>query len=284
MYPSSAAIRFQPLYLTKSIDWHGHLNFVFSLIEVCKPRKIIELGVFRGDSLSAISQACRELGLTNTEVVGVDTWAGDITTGTYGEEVYDVVKDHFDTTYPSTILIRSLFSEALAKVDDSTVDILHIDGLHTYDAVTEDFTTWLPKLSVSGVVLFHDISVMNADFGVYKFWSEVKDSYPSFSFDHSNGLGVLLVGPKQEPQLLDLVSSPNQLDQCKAIFESSSSRLILLAKLKWQISENQELSRSVNSLQSSLVNLKASHSAVSNSPSPSASNPNLIGRVYRKFF
>ena len=178
MFPSSASIRFQPLFLSQSIDWHGHLNFVFSLIEVCRPKKVVELGVFRGDSLSAMSQACRDLGLTHTEIIGVDTWAGDSTTGTYGEEVYAVVKDFFDTTFPSTVLIRSLFSQAFTKIDNSSVDILHIDGLHTYDAVKEDFTTWLPKLSDSGIVLFHDISVMNGDFGVYKFWKEVKDLYP----------------------------------------------------------------------------------------------------------
>ena len=32
----------------------------------------------------------------------------------------------------------------------------------------------------NGIVLFHDIEVRSSDFGVYKFWDEVKAKYPHF--------------------------------------------------------------------------------------------------------
>jgi hypothetical protein len=42
------------------------------------------------------------------------------------------------------------------------------------------------------VVLIHDIAVRHHDFGAWKVWEEVSRIFPSFSFHHSNGLGVLI--------------------------------------------------------------------------------------------
>ena len=65
---------------------------------------------------------------------------------------------------------------------ENSIDILHIDGLHTYDAV-KDFITWKNKIREGGSILFHDWNVRSEDFGVWKLWEEIcaDESYQCIS-------------------------------------------------------------------------------------------------------
>ena len=115
----------------------------------------------------------------------VDTWEGDAHTGPYGEDVFSIIRRNHDPLYTGfSSLLRMTFDEALPQFEPASIDLLHIDGLHTYEAVRHDFETWLPKMSLRGVILFHDTEVRHGDFGVYRFWAEVRVRYPSFDFAH----------------------------------------------------------------------------------------------------
>lgn len=245
--PSTRAIRFKPKRLTFATDWHGHLNFAFWLMELLRPRSVVELGVFRGDSLAAISQAAAELEL-DSQIFGVDTWSGDLTTGIYPEEVFDEVKDYFLFNHPSVVLCRKPFDDARRDFATESIDILHIDGLHTYEAVKNDFETWQATVSRTGVVLFHDICALNENFGTRRFWDEVKSSYPHFSFLHSNGLGVLLCGENVPSELSHLAICADCQDYARSIFESIGLVTLYNDKYRWAMKENEDLKSSIISL------------------------------------
>lgn len=195
-----------PLRRTIQDSWHGHLPFAFWCVEALAPRVLVELGCHKGDSYCTFCQAVDELS-ADTRCYAVDTWRGDPLAGYYGEEIYEELRQYHDPRYGRfSRLLRSTFDEALSHFPDATVDLLHIDGSHAYEDVRHDFVSWLPKISPTGVVLFHDIEVREAGFGVWRFWEEVRGAYPSFSFSHSHGLGVLAVGADPPEALRRLTS------------------------------------------------------------------------------
>jgi len=111
--------------------------------------------------------------------------------------VFQNLRTYVITAFPRHAeLVRRRFSDAAPLFADGSIDLLHIDGLHTYEAVAEDFQTWRPKVSDRGIILFHDTYERYGDFGVWKLWEEVTPRYPAFAFEHNHGLGVLLVGKR----------------------------------------------------------------------------------------
>lgn len=127
-------------------------------------------------------------------------------------------------------LLKMTFDDALQLFSNGSIDLLHIDGLHTYEAVRHDFETWLPKMSDSGVILFHDINVRHDDFGVFRFWEEVSVRYPHLAFDHSNGLGVLAAGKKIAPlpaMIINVFGSEGGALHIKTLYSSLGHILVL---------------------------------------------------------
>ncbi|HEV7324038.1 MAG TPA: rhamnan synthesis F family protein [Bosea sp. (in: a-proteobacteria)] len=184
----------QPRRLVQPAPWVGHLPFAQWLVGVHRPGMLVELGVHTGNSYCSFCEAIDRLGL-DTMAFGVDHWLGDPQAGSYGTEVYDELKAHHDPLYGRfSTLLRMDFAAAAADIPDGAVDLLHIDGFHTYEAVRGDFETFERKMSTRGLVLFHDTNVRAPDFGVWRFFGEIARRFPSFEFLHSNGLGVVYVG------------------------------------------------------------------------------------------
>lgn len=190
----SPAVFQRPQFIAQPLAWVPHIPFAFWLVEAIKPKVLVELGTHSGNSFFAFCQAISFLELS-CDAYAVDTWRGDEHAGIYEESVFTRVQSITSQHFAAFArLVRSTFDEALSYFPDGSVDLLHIDGFHTYDAVRHDFETWRPKLSARAVVIFHDTNVRENDFGVWRFWDEVRKDYPSFHFVHGHGMGLLAVG------------------------------------------------------------------------------------------
>ena len=172
--------------------WEGHRDFAYDLLQFVRPERLVELGSQYGCSLFSFCQAVRDLKL-DTEINAVDMWSGDIGAEITGEEVYALVQKTAATYYPEVNLhlFQMCFDDARPNFADNSIDILHIDGGHTFEDVEHDFTTWLPKLKENGIVLFHDV-YSPIDQGSCDHWEKTKKEYDCyFDFTHSCGLGIL---------------------------------------------------------------------------------------------
>lgn len=237
-------IFWRPTYIAQSA-WLEHIPFAFWLMTTLHPRKIVELGTHYGSSYFSFCQAVSKLDL-ETQCYAVDTWGGDEHAGQYGEEVYRQVSEHNQQHYSSfSTLVRSTFDQALEHFPQGSIDLLHIDGLHTLEAVRHDFDSWLPKLSDKAVVIMHDTNVRERGFGVFQLLDELKQQYPHFEFAHGHGLGVIGVGSEQNSEMLSLYAVSENAHATKQVHEIFS-RLGKACGDSW---ENGELKRQMTAQQ-----------------------------------
>jgi len=183
--------------LLRVSPWAGHRDFAYDLAAYLKPRRIVELGTHYGCSFFTFLQASKDLDI-RSEIIAIDTWKGEDHSGTYGEEVLELVELTLRTYFKSQNykILRKTFDEALPDIEDCSVGILHIDGFHSYDAVKHDYVTWIDKVDDDGIVLFHDIDP-TCGYGSSQYWLELKTRHAHFEFpDHSYGLGILF--PKNQ--------------------------------------------------------------------------------------
>jgi glycosyltransferase involved in cell wall biosynthesis len=203
--PMLDPIFWQAFRIGEPSAWWRHVPFAHWIMSACRPETFVELGTHAGVSYSAFCHAVQQAGLP-TRCWAVDTWQGDQHAGAYDDSVFDSLLTFNESNYAAfSCLLRNTFDEALPRFADRSIDLLHIDGLHTYDAVKHDFESWRPKLSDRSVVVFHDTNVKSSDFGVWRLIDELRERYPVFEFLHGHGLGVVGIGDDLPPAILSLL-------------------------------------------------------------------------------
>lgn len=236
---------YEALFDDAGWPWVGHKCFAYDLLANVKPKTVVELGTQYGTSLWSFVQAAKDNAL-DTEFFVVDTWQGDAHSGLYGEEVFEKVTAIKRSFYSSGSFkinfLRKTFNEALADFKNNSIDLLHIDGLHSYEAVHHDFEAWLQKMKKDGIILFHDIEVNEGDFGVHELWRELKEHYVTIEFHHSFGLGVLFLDAAmgrefkiEEGTWQKKYSYLHEIKRCSAINQLRESLILLQSSKFWKM-------------------------------------------------
>ncbi|MEB3270119.1 MAG: class I SAM-dependent methyltransferase [Synechococcus sp.] len=190
---SLSSLSLNPAYIAPS-SWWQHVPIAHWLVAELKPARIVELGSHYGVSFFSFCEAAQAFS-PDTFIYAIDTWEGDSHASYYDRDVFDQVARHWEHHHRlRSQLIRSTFDDALNYFENESIDILHIDGLHTYEAVLHDYQTWLPKLKPNSLILFHDINVRERNFGVWRLWQELKASHPTHEVANGHGLGLLVFG------------------------------------------------------------------------------------------
>ena len=181
------------------------------------------------------------------------------------------------------------FDEGLLLFEDHSIDLLHIDGCHTYEMVKHDFDSWFPKMSPSGVIILHDTTERQENFGVYKLWEEIETRFPfTLNFIHSHGLGLIFVNgfpfettrqdnitniftryyklfSEKEKNFGILRKQKHQIDNFKTLLEEQSNKIIQLnitiqEQQSQKYSEQAQLNSELNQMNEKLNQIVTSRS------------------------
>jgi predicted O-methyltransferase YrrM len=166
-----------------------------------EPKIICEIGTAFGGTQFLLSQALPSVTLS----IGIDI---------YIQSAHRL--HYFSKHAESPVLISgsTRSSQTLAKLeqllDGRKIDLLFIDGDHSYEGVKQDFLQYKHLVAENGLIAFHDIvpdlsarlgiklgvKSVNWAGGVPTFWQEIKPQYTHWEFVESQdqdafGIGVI---------------------------------------------------------------------------------------------
>jgi len=162
-----------------------------------KPKIIMEIGTARGGTLFLFSRIFPK----NSFIISLDLPGGEFGAGYPWWEI-PLYKSFSKDKQIHLIRVDSHKIKTLEKVKnilgDRKIDLLFIDGDHTYRGVKKDFQFYNPLVRKGGIIAFHDIvqHPLGSKCQMVRFWSEIKKRYDYKEFvedwqQNWAGIGVI---------------------------------------------------------------------------------------------
>jgi cephalosporin hydroxylase len=148
------------------------------IIRKQRPKAFLEIGTRNGGTFFVL---CR-LSDPHAIVISLDLPGGKFGGG-YTPFQIPVIR-HMRKPGQRIHLLRADSHQADTKkraedaLGECRLDLLFIDGDHSYDGVKRDFEMYSPLVKDGGLVVFHDIvEISDSTIGVHRFWNEIKPDY-----------------------------------------------------------------------------------------------------------
>ncbi len=149
------------------------------LIKKSKPKFILEIGTSEGGTLFFFTKfANPKAKIITIDLPIIRSYASYSPAKIPFFKLYRLKKQkiHFlrkDSHQTSTI------KNVKKILKNSKLDVLFIDGDHTYEGVKQDFENFSPFVRRNGIIAFHDIveHLPESNCKVSQFWNDIKDNY-----------------------------------------------------------------------------------------------------------
>ncbi len=160
-----------------AIQQHSEISGLLKVLKQNPPRFVCEIGTAAGGTLFLLAQVCAPAALVISVDLGLSA-ERCFAHARFATRQQRIVSIRGNSRAPKTLeRVRSL-------LHGHPLDLLFIDGDHSYDAVKADFTLYSPLVRSGGRIVFHDIV---RDFatrcgtptghytgGVPVFWEEIR--------------------------------------------------------------------------------------------------------------
>jgi predicted O-methyltransferase YrrM len=181
---------------------------LYALAKSLKPDVCVEIGAARGKSACYVGMALKENG--KGKIYSIDPHEKTEWNDSISVDTYDVIQQNIQDCQvePFVEIVRS-YSDKAGSTWDKSIDIIFIDGDHSYDGVKRDWELFLPHMSEFGVVIFHDTfwdirpqdpKYARDDMGVPRFVEELRQKgYPLITLDKDCGVTLVQTKPGGVP-------------------------------------------------------------------------------------
>ena len=187
-----------PIIVLSALQKEREISKFCKLIAPMRPKAILEIGTANGGTLFLLSKFSAPDSLIISVDLPVGPFIGGINYKT--SSFYKAFTSHKqkmvlisrDSHKPSTL------EKVKKNLKKKQLDILFIDGDHSYEGVKQDFEMYSPLVKKKGIIAFHDIVVVpEENVEVNKFWNEIKKNYEYFEYvedwNQGNcGIGVII--------------------------------------------------------------------------------------------
>lgn len=168
------------------------------LVAKMRPQTVLEIGTFRGGTLFIHSRlASPDATLISVDLPGsafgrIWRWAHTPIFNRFTKRGQTLHLLRADSHRPET---QASISKLL---NGRQIDLLFIDGDHSYSGVRADFEMYSPLVRPGGVIAFHDIAVQPPPSEVARLWNEIKTKFRYTEILHRTtadamGIGVIEV-------------------------------------------------------------------------------------------
>lgn len=150
---------------------------LYELVMENQPSIIVEIGVYGGRSLVALTEAAQ---ITNSVVLGIDPYSDDEAqqVALDGSKMINPPIDWPGVFKAATVamlpykdatIITMTSEDAYSLFPYAEVNLLHIDGNHSKEAVLKDLNMWSKKLSKNAIVVLDDTNWPTVQAAVQEF-------------------------------------------------------------------------------------------------------------------
>jgi predicted O-methyltransferase YrrM len=144
---------FQGFGIFTHLTWQERI-ILYKMVTSLNPRKVlVEIGSYLGGSGYFLAAGAAE-GDSDTSLFCIDTWMNDGMSE--GQRDTWIEFNENVSRFSSIIIPCRGGSKEIAQTFSREIDLLFIDGDHTFDGCMRDVESWLPLVRSGGIVLFHD--------------------------------------------------------------------------------------------------------------------------------
>lgn len=168
--------------------WNGNHNIFHKYVEETRPRTIIEVGTWKGQSALNMADSCKKLS-TETIMFCVDTWLGSLEfidgrnphlidalklvhgfPSVYYQFISNVMhRGHQDVIVP--IPQTSHIAAKYFRSQGIKAQLIYVDASHEYEDVIKDIDAYMPILKKGGIMFGDDYGFYGVKQAVDEFFN-----------------------------------------------------------------------------------------------------------------